>query len=263
MIIKDLARWIRYVLLFELRGLGELIVPSENIKELQKLKKSNTVKRCFIVATGPSLKIEDVECLKNEVTFGVNSIFLIYEKTTWRPTHYVCTDDGYFKRMLEEYDIDILGLARRNIFLNKKNRNILKKYDSRIRWLRFSRWNRAVDFKWTRYRDDISTGMYAFGTVTNIAIAIAIFMGYTDIYLLGCDCSNLNHHVVNDVSDNDKSDDKAKQIQNVQLKGYRKMKKIADERGIHIYNSTRGGALEEFERVNFDELFEREGEITK
>ena len=35
---------------------------------------------------------------------------------------------------------------------------------------------------------------------------------------------------------------------------YKKAKEYADKHGIKIYNATRGGALEVFPRVNFDDL---------
>ena len=40
------------------------------------------------------------------------------------------------------------------------------------------------------------------------------------------------------------------------LKGYQMCKNYADTHGIKIYNATRGGMLEIFERVDFDSLFE-------
>lgn len=100
---------------------------------------------------------------------------------------------------------------------------------------------RPVHFRWTKFNSDIDKGMYAFGTVTNIAIAIAMYMGYKEVYLIGCDCSNLNKHVVNDVSDAEKSDEKAAEIAAIQIKGYRNMRRIAEDNCIKIYNSTRGG----------------------
>jgi len=36
---------------------------------------------------------------------------------------------------------------------------------------------------------------------------------------------------------------------------FEKAKEYADGHGIKIYNATRGGKLEVFERVNFDDLF--------
>ena len=41
----------------------------------------------------------------------------------------------------------------------------------------------------------------------------------------------------------------------MQLDGYKAAKKYAEENGIKIYNATRGGKLEIFERVEYDTLF--------
>lgn len=251
--IRDMARWIKHYLIFEIQGIWDTIFPDDNLKSIKTLKNSALSKRCFIVATGPSLTIEDVEKLENEVTIGVNSVFLIYDKTSWRPTEYVCTDDGYFKKMLDEYKFNPKELGKNNIFLNKKNIGLIEK-NTKIKYIRFSLWNRSTDFKWPAFHKDIEKGMYAFGTVTNIAIAIAMYMGYKEIYLIGTDCSNLNQHMINDVSDKDKTDDKAVEIARTQLKGYNAMRKIADKYGVKIFNATRGGALEVFDRVNLDSV---------
>ena len=48
--------------------------------------------------------------------------------------------------------------------------------------------------------------------------------------------------------------------ENEQLKAYQKAKQYAETHGIKIYNATRGGKLEVFERVDFDSLFEK-GEL--
>ena len=126
--------------------------------------------------------------------------------------------------------------------------------DTKIKYIRFSPWNRSTDFKWPAFQQNIAKGMYAFGTVTNIAIGIAMYMGYKSIYLIGADCTNLNQHIVNDVSDKDKSDAKAAEIAQVQLKGYSGMKEVAEKYGVKIFNATRGGALEVFERVDLDKV---------
>ena len=39
------------------------------------------------------------------------------------------------------------------------------------------------------------------------------------------------------------------------ISAYKSAKKYADAHGIKIYNATRGGKLEVFERVDFDTLF--------
>ena len=63
-------------------------------KSLRVLKDIHKNKRCFIVANGPSLQAQDLDFLENnnEITFGMNRIFKMFNKTNWRPTYYVCED---------------------------------------------------------------------------------------------------------------------------------------------------------------------------
>ena len=51
---------------------------SEYSERLEALKGKYEGQRCFIVATGPSLTIQDVEALKDEKTFGLNRLYQIY-----------------------------------------------------------------------------------------------------------------------------------------------------------------------------------------
>lgn len=60
----------------------------KNDVAIQKMKRVYKGKRCFIVGNGPSLKTEDLELLKKEITFGSNGIFHLYGRTEWRPTFY-------------------------------------------------------------------------------------------------------------------------------------------------------------------------------
>lgn len=60
----------------------------ERYEQIKKYKDIHQRERCFIVATGPSLTLSDLEVLKNEYTFGMNSIVKLFDKTDWRPTYY-------------------------------------------------------------------------------------------------------------------------------------------------------------------------------
>ncbi|MEH7386551.1 hypothetical protein V7147_14250, partial [Bacillus sp. JJ1521] len=57
-------------------------------QKLKKIKNKHMGQRCFIIGTGPSLTIEDLEKLRNEMTFSMNSICLAFDETDWRPTYY-------------------------------------------------------------------------------------------------------------------------------------------------------------------------------
>ena len=92
-------------------------------------------------------------------------------------------------------------------------------------------------------------------TVTISLIQIAVYMGFKEIYLLSCDCdySGPKQHFTYYGM---KSDSKAGDIM---ILAYQAAKDYADSHGIKIYNATRGGKLEVFEREDFDSLFPSEG----
>ena len=64
---------------------------SQNLKT-KALKNIHKGKRAFILGNGPSLEIEDLDKLKNEITFASNKIYLAFDQTDWRPTYY-CVED--------------------------------------------------------------------------------------------------------------------------------------------------------------------------
>ena len=65
---------------------------SYNGKLLNSFKNKYSGERCFIIGNGPSLKVEDVEKLKDEFTFAFNRIYYIFDKTSWRPNFYISED---------------------------------------------------------------------------------------------------------------------------------------------------------------------------
>jgi len=54
-----------------------------DIKRIQEFKGKYKGQRCFVVATGPSLTVEDLNTLhkNNEVVFSMNTIVKAFEKT--------------------------------------------------------------------------------------------------------------------------------------------------------------------------------------
>ena len=85
-------------------------------------------------------------------------------------------------------------------------------------------------------------------------IELAVYMGFSEIYLLGTDCTYLGekeHFVDSGVEDRSRKFATPKLIV-----GYEAAKEYADTHNIKIYNATRGGVLEVFERVNLDEVLE-------
>ena len=105
-------------------------------------------------------------------------------------------------------------------------------------------------------------------TVTFSAMQIAVMMGFSKIYLLGVD---FNYPFITN-GKGEKVLDRSQQTHFVEnyynkneviyqpnldasLQAYQAAKEYADANGIEIYNATRGGNLEVFPRVDFDEIF--------
>ena len=112
-------------------------------------------------------------------------------------------------------------------------------------------------------------------TVMSLMIEMAVYMGFSEIYLIGCDCTSTfsgNTHFVEGYTDERlkqrdakkildrmrrlgiEGDDYEKYFLDGSLNAYTLLKEHAMKRGVTIYNATRGGALEVFERVDLDKF---------
>ena len=226
-------------------------------KKLMQYKNQKNGKRCFIIGNGPSLQATDLDKLINEDCFACNHIEKMFQNTVWRPTYYMVSD-AYFAQ-----DIDITQFQ--NIFLSAYFRRNHKKY---IRKSYYINVINKCKKGYPVFSDDISKYISAGNTVTFCNIQLAVYMGYSELYLLGVD-NNFNltidskgkiesHEGKNHFYSDKYMDSKMeKNPSNVELmnKAYISAKRYCDLHNVKIYNATRGGKLELFERVDFDALF--------
>lgn len=218
-------------------------------EELRKFKNLyNHGERVFIVATGPSLQIADVEKLRDncEITMSINYIYRLFDETDWRPDYYVISDGT----MMREYE-------KASIYI--KNFDDVIKFFSDS-YLEF--WENSVDDTYygysveynsegIRFSSDCSETVYSGKTVIYICLQIAVYMGFKEIYLLGCDFDYTSGNGSHFYTDQNYIVDFDYEF--VQ-KAYLEARKYAEQHGIKIYNATRGGKLEVFERRDFDKL---------
>ena len=234
-------------------------------KKLEKYKNKYLGRRCFIVANGPSLRAEDLDLLKDngEITFGMNRIYKIFEKTKWRPTFYVCEDELIAKEQQKEInDIDA----------NEKFIPI------ELKWWHDIKINNALYFHLDynnesacscSFSSNIAKQICCRGTVTFTCMQIAAYMGFSEIYLIGVDHNyqktiDINGNLIVDTNakdyfcegyDTDIKDVVVHDMGN-NTRAYMDAKAYCDEtKSTTIYNATRGGKLEVFTRVDFDNLF--------
>lgn len=228
-----------------------ILFRNEKILKLKNRYQKN--KQCFIVATGPSLRVGDLHILeeRNIFCFGVNSILKIEKE--WVADAYVASDSYFISnniKSIEEYksNIKFVGDSCKEYWI--------KEYNDSYK-IHVTTSGAKVDFS-NKVEQKVYGGYGNMGTVTYVCIQLAVYLGFSEIYLLGVDCnyvrgSKNNHFIAEEIEDN------RNHREDAMIKAYEYAKVYADSHGIKIYNATRGGMLEVFERVDFDGLFGREG----
>lgn len=224
----------------------------QNFSALKKYKNMYEGDKCFVIGNGPSLISDDLDVLQEKgiVSFGCNGIYKIFNQTCWRPTYYFWGDPDAFRSngcILENQKYFMSDLFR---CLNLENPNI--EYFHHIFLLK-----EGVPL----FSEDIVSGVSGGRTVTFPMLQFAVYMGFKEIYLLGVDFTwgedGRKTHFCDEYVDA-KYEKKIRgdiMYKNGLLKTYGSAKKYAQEHGIQIYNATRGGNLELFERIDFDSLF--------
>ena len=220
---------------------------------IAKFRNLHNGKRCFIVATGPSLTVSDLNMLKdhNEICFSMNSIYHAFDQTEWRPDYYVMSD----YRGFDEYKdlLDTLSVKEKFLsdtsesFWNMPHANNVFRYHQHYEY---------CSDRLPKFSDDFSIRSYIGTTVTYTCMQLAVYMGFKEIYLLGVDFSYGGNCTNKKYGHFHKEDELVAIgfVKQVEL-AYRAAEKYTKEHGRKIYNATRGGKLEIFERVNFDLLF--------
>lgn len=223
---------------------------------LKQYKNIHDGKRCFIIATGPSLKVSDLEMLKDEYTFGMNSICKLYDDISWRPTYYGIQDSNVYEK-LQSVILDVYS-EKKDVFIGS---GIASKYPIPDNFQQFP-WNGAyhdneleVNNYFSKFSDDCYSIVYDGYSITYSLIQIAIYMGFKEIYLLGADCSykkgEKNHVVESGFIDKNEEKNYDKMIT-----GYKSAKEYAEKSGVKIINCTRGGMLEVYERKSLEEVLD-------
>jgi hypothetical protein len=216
----------------------------------------------FVIGNGPSLKIEDLTEIKKHgfVSIASNKIYLAFDQTEWRPNFFTMADTLLWSKIKSTIHNDI-KIVHIPSYLDFQSCNREIKY--------FRGLLNSYNGKTSNFSGNLVKGAFDGSSVTYENLQIAVHIGLNPIYLIGCD-----HHYPNE-----KNITPGKPIAQMEdnshfIKGYRKKgelvlpapikkmnvayatsKNYSDKFGIKIYNATRGGHLEVFERINLDDIF--------
>ena len=206
--------------------------------------------------------------MKDEVTFGANGIFLKFEETDFRPTFYIVEDHLVAEDRCERINA-LKGVTKLfPIYLAY----CLDEGPETIFFDHRPRKSAPHDFDFSTDAGEVT---YAGCTVTFTGLQFAFYMGFEEIYLIGVDFSySIPESAKADKAYNidiiDMDEDDVNHFNKDYFgKGYRwhepqveKMGQAYEEarrvmvlNGVRIYNATKGGKLEVFERMDYDSLF--------
>lgn len=148
----------------------------ENRVKILKFQNLHQGKRCFIVANGPSIKHTNLDLLENEYSFGLNRIYLNFNNSRFRPSYYLCVNE----LILEQFGNEISGLQMPK-FLNWNRRSLFDHQDNSISYLKSKMVLRD------KFQQDVTQSLVVGGTVTFVALQLAYFMGFTEVFIIGLD----------------------------------------------------------------------------
>lgn len=164
-----------------------------------KFKNCHEGERCFILGNGPSLREVDLSSLSDEVVFSVNNFSRVKNFKEAKINYHLWADEAFFemrednkmdheelmynyKAIAEEAPCCFVPLVgKRYIEDNKLDKILDINYFDIFEWVKEGR----------RIICDLDKQITGFTTVVQYAIVIAIYMGFKEIYLLGCDSTNI------------------------------------------------------------------------
>ena len=220
--------------------------------------------RAFVVGNGPSLKVEQLNKLIPEVSFGVNRIRLIYNQTRWRPTHWVMMD---FSNSLF-YKEDIHLHSRQGYPCHIRS-DIMAKF---LEWcVRDKNWptlenmnivERCSHIDIERHTADAwHEPVCQMGGSVPTAIQLAVQMGYSPIYTIGMDGNkkgNAENNFIAGYIDRDAVDVHKAMVANESTKlALSIAKRECSGRGVQLIDATIGGSsYKSLPEVDFYDLFD-------
>ncbi len=222
---------------------------------LCKFKDIHKGKSCFIIGNGPSLNKMNLTQLDGKFKFGLNKIYYLFDRMPLELDYYVSVDHIVVEQSKQHIEEGFgcpcfIGNEPFSKFLSPKNHI----YSLKTR-----------DAPWF-FHDDLFKGCSEGNNVTFVAMQIAYYMGFQNVFLIGVDhnffSSTGKPHSIEKMEGDDKFHFDSRYFKNQKwslpnLEGselsYRMAKYEFEKNGRKIFDATVGGKLNIFPKVSFEE----------
>lgn len=251
----------------------------EKVKNNKKYYNIHKGERCFILGNGPSLKIQDLSFLKNEVLFTVNQFYRTEFSKDIDSAYHFWADPTFFDNS-NPNNKEIVSLIK------AANKNTVTFFESvAFDYVNNMRIDEDIDCSFFKAGIPVYDNVYidftktvsGCATVVQYAIEMAIFMGFSEIYLLGCDMTGIittieakENKILSGGYSYTLSEVEKERIKTLSSEvsmesqflgwgrmfaGYRTLNDYCQKRGIILANATLGGVLDNIPRVDLMSLF--------
>ena len=149
---------------------------SRSCPKMKLFRNRHSGRRCFVIGNGPSLRRTDLSRLKNEVTFGLNRIYLMYPEMGFETTYLVCVN----KLVIDQCADEIAGLTMPKFLSCRSDADISERDDV----IYMKTHGTPIEFAF-----DMTGSVTEGGTVTYVALQLAYYMGFEEVILVGVDHS--------------------------------------------------------------------------
>lgn len=238
----------------QLAWFSSMLFRPQEISSLNMWNGIHSGKRCFILGNGPSLAEMNISLLRDELTFGLNRIYLLFEEQRFTTNYFVSINDLVLQQSVKQ--ISALRIPK---FIN---------------WRARGQYGRSPDIYYLleRYHPGFCStpmfGVWGGATVTFVALELAYFMGFQTVILVGVDHSFSTqgppHKVVaatemdfNHFHPKYFADGTLWQLPDLKTSeyAYRLARKAFEADGRQVLDATIGGKLDIFPKVDFNSLF--------
>jgi hypothetical protein len=259
-IFKKIINIVYYLIWGNFRFLFKYIYNVFKKNELCTLKNSESG-RCFIIGTAPSLRIDELKRLSAEKTLGVNNICSIFETISYETNYYCIQDFAGYQIIKDNVDrirhaIILQALTYTKSIFDIFKSNPLAEHIEFPLYLgshMFS--NNTSRLKFSSESNKIVYDGY---TVIYSAIQLAVYLGFSEIYLMGVDC----HYSPSRLHFKNQNSDSASNINDIKLNRQSKRmrealliaRNHAEKLGVKIYNVSSDSPLDLFEKRNLNNV---------
>lgn len=223
-----------------------------NMQRIKELKDKHKGERCFVIGTGPSLNKTNFKLIKDEILFGVNTLYRGYKTFNINPQYYACSD----YRIWKVHDANLLQLGTM-LFITS---SVLAKYKKSQNYLQTEKYhpvriNTIGGMYSKRFSTDLEKGIFNGTTIIiDLPLQVCFYMGFSEVYLLGCDHDYSGLHRFDGLQSEGANTPIVRGDWSVVDANYKLCREVYKKAGREIYNATVGGKLSIFERRKLEEV---------